>query len=121
MGTGRATSSIEVARNRRKRLNHAGEVVTQLRAITSVVMPDASYVRNCNAEHRELAVRSAPGGRRGDISQSRRLAAILAADLGGVLSADASGQGHAGEPQSVAPRAVPGGLDDPPAKADSHR
>ena len=34
------------------RLDDAREVVTRLRAITSVVIPDASYLRN--AEHREL-------------------------------------------------------------------
>jgi tetratricopeptide (TPR) repeat protein len=34
------------------RHDNAREVVTQLRAITSVVIPDASYLRN--AEHREL-------------------------------------------------------------------
>ena len=34
------------------RLDEAREIVTRLRAITSVVMPDASYLRN--AEHREL-------------------------------------------------------------------
>ena len=34
------------------RLDDAREVVTKLRAITSVVMPDASYLRN--AEHRQL-------------------------------------------------------------------
>jgi hypothetical protein len=34
------------------RLDDAREVVARLRAITSVVMPDASYLRN--AEHREL-------------------------------------------------------------------
>jgi hypothetical protein len=34
------------------RLDDAREIVTRLRAITPVVMPDASYLRN--AEHREL-------------------------------------------------------------------
>ena len=34
------------------RLDDAREIVTRLRAITSVVIPDASYLRN--AEHREL-------------------------------------------------------------------
>jgi Flp pilus assembly protein TadD len=34
------------------RLDDAREVVALLRAITAVVMPDASYLRN--AEHREL-------------------------------------------------------------------
>ena len=34
------------------RLEDAREIVTRLRAITSVVIPDASYLRN--AEHREL-------------------------------------------------------------------
>jgi hypothetical protein len=34
------------------RLDDAGEVVTRLRAITSLVIPDASFFRN--AEHREL-------------------------------------------------------------------
>ena len=34
------------------RLDDAREIVARLRAITSVVMPDASYLRN--AEHREL-------------------------------------------------------------------
>ena len=34
------------------RLDEAREIVTRLRAITSVVIPDASYLRN--AEHREL-------------------------------------------------------------------
>ena len=34
------------------RLDEAREIVARLRAITSVVMPDASYLRN--AEHREL-------------------------------------------------------------------
>ena len=34
------------------RLDDAREIVAGLRAITSVVMPDASYLRN--AEHREL-------------------------------------------------------------------
>jgi tetratricopeptide (TPR) repeat protein len=34
------------------RLDNAREIVERLRAITSVVMPDASYLRN--AEHREL-------------------------------------------------------------------
>jgi len=34
------------------RLDDAREIVARLRAITSVVMPDASYLRD--AEHREL-------------------------------------------------------------------
>jgi hypothetical protein len=34
------------------RLDDAREIVTRLRAITSVVTPDLSYLRN--AEHREL-------------------------------------------------------------------
>ena len=34
------------------RLDAAREIVARLRAITSVVMPDASYLRN--VEHREL-------------------------------------------------------------------
>ena len=47
----------------------------RLRAITSVVVPDDSYLRN--AEDRKLFLSElALGGRRGDMSQSRRLAAI---------------------------------------------
>jgi hypothetical protein len=34
------------------RLDDARDVVARLRAVTSVVIPDASYLRN--AEHREL-------------------------------------------------------------------
>jgi len=34
------------------RLDNAREIVTRLRAITSVVIPDLNYIRN--AEHREL-------------------------------------------------------------------
>jgi tetratricopeptide (TPR) repeat protein len=47
----------------------------------------------------------APGGRRGAVSQTRRLAAILAADVG-VFAAHRGGPGrHARTPQGAAPRA----------------
>jgi adenylate cyclase len=45
------------------RLDDAREIVTRLRAITPVVMPDANYLRN--AKHRELylsGLRLAAGG-----------------------------------------------------------
>jgi adenylate cyclase len=53
------------------RLGEAREVVERLRAITSVVIPDASYLRN--PDNRELFL----SGWRSDMSQTRRLAAIL--------------------------------------------
>ena len=75
------------------RLDDAREIVARLRAITSVVIPDASYLRN--AEHRELflsGLRLAAG--EADMSQTRRLAAILAADVAGysrLMGADEEG------------------------------
>ena len=62
------------------RLDDAREIVARLRAITSVVIPDATFLRN--AEHRELFL------------SGLRLAAILAADVAGysrLMGADEEG------------------------------
>ena len=75
------------------RLDEAREIVARLRAITPVVMPDVSYLSQPGAP-RAVPVGPAPGGRRGDMSQTRRLAAILAADVAGysrLMGADEEG------------------------------
>ena len=55
------------------RLDDAREIVTRVRAVTSLVIPDLSYYRN--AEHRELLLSGLrPGGRRDDVSRTRRAA-----------------------------------------------
>jgi len=55
---------------------------------------------------RAVPVGIASGGRRGRMSQTRRLAAILARRCGGLFAADGGGRGgHARTPQSAAPRA----------------
>src|SRR5437868_15540746 len=61
----------------------AQDIVGRLRAITPVVMPDANCLRNL--EHRELylsGLRLAAGGG-AIISQTSRLATILAVDVAG--------------------------------------
>ena len=75
------------------RLDEAREIVARLRAITPVVIPDASYLAEPRAP-RAFPVGPAPGGGRGDMSQTRRLAAILAADVAGysrLMGADEEG------------------------------
>jgi Flp pilus assembly protein TadD len=57
------------------RLDNAREIVRRLRATTTVVIPDASFLRN--AEHRELLLSGLRlAARRRDMSQTRRFAAI---------------------------------------------
>ena len=75
------------------RLDEAREIVARLRAITPVVVPSAAHLREPRAP-RAVPVGPAPGGRRGDMSQTRRLAAILAADVAGysrLMGADEEG------------------------------
>ena len=75
------------------RLDDAREIVARLRAITPVVIPDASFLAEPRAP-RAVPVGPAPGGGRGDMSQTRRLAAILAADVAGysrLMGADEEG------------------------------
>ena len=75
------------------RLDEAREIVARLRAITPVVVPSDCALRN--PEHRELflsGLRLAAG--EDDMSQTRRLAAILAADVAGysrLMGADEEG------------------------------
>ena len=75
------------------RLDEAREIVKRLRAITPVVIPSVIPYRN--PEHRELflsGLRLACG--RDDMTQTRRLAAILAADVAGysrLMGADEEG------------------------------
>jgi tetratricopeptide (TPR) repeat protein len=62
------------------RLDEARTIVARLRAITPLVVPSALPYRN--PRPRAAPVRPAAGDRRdGDMSQSRRLAAILAANV----------------------------------------
>jgi TolB-like protein len=63
------------------RLEEARAIVARLRAVTPQVVPSDLPWRN--PEHREPLVGPAAGGGRGDVSQTRRLAAILAADVAG--------------------------------------
>ena len=93
------------------RLDEARQVIERLRSITSVIVPIATHWLSTTA--RALLIWSAPGDGRGDMSQTRRLAAILAADVAGyprrrcgrVRAADGGGRGrHVRTPQSAAPR-----------------
>ena len=61
------------------RLDEAREIVARLRAITSVVIPDVELSAEPRAP-RAFLVGPAPRGGRDDMSQTRRLAAILAAE-----------------------------------------
>ena len=75
------------------RLEEARVIIERLRAISPVVVPELSHFRN--PEHRELflsGLRLAAG--EADMSQTRRLAAILAADVAGysrLMGADEEG------------------------------
>jgi hypothetical protein len=62
------------------RLDEAREIIRRLRAITPAVMEPATRYRN--PELRELV------SRRSGMSQTRRLAAILAVDVCGILAPD---------------------------------
>ena len=74
------------------RLDEAREIVARLRAITPLVVPtDLPFATPRTASS---PVGPAPGGGRGDMSQTRRLAAILAADVAGysrLMGADEEG------------------------------
>jgi hypothetical protein len=92
------------------RLDAARELVKRLRAVASVVVPDDLPYRN--PEDRELflsglSLAAAEAG----MSQSRRLAAILAADVAGYSRLMGGGRGrHARTPGGAAPRACSRGL-----------
>jgi Tetratricopeptide repeat len=60
-------------------LDDARAIVARLRTITPLVVPSAAQFRN--PHDRELYLSGLPGGRRDEMSQTRRLAAILAADV----------------------------------------
>jgi len=82
-----------------ERLDEARAIASRLRSLTPVVVPSGAQFRN--PEQRELylsglrlAAGPALGGGRGDMSQTRRLAAILAADVAGysrLMGADEEG------------------------------
>src|SRR5262245_63605208 len=61
------------------RLEEARAIIERLRTISPLVVPELNQFRN--PEHRELLLSGAAGGRGGGMSQTRRLAAILAADV----------------------------------------
>jgi hypothetical protein len=85
------------------RLDEAREIVARLRAITSVVIPDASFVRN--REHRELWL----SGLRLAMGDANEPDPPACRDpgrrCGGVFAADGGGRGRdARTPQGAAPR-----------------
>ena len=76
------------------RLDEARAIVSRLRDITSQVVPNARSDSASLRGPRAIAIGSAPSGGRGDMSQTRRLAAILAADVAGysrLIGADEEG------------------------------
>ncbi len=100
------------------RLDEARAIVLRLRAITPRVVPSDLPWRNpedrelllsglrlaAGEATRALPIGPPPGGRRRSMSQTRRLAAILAADVAGVFAADGGGRGrHARSPRGAAP------------------
>jgi hypothetical protein len=48
------------------RLDHAREIVTRLRVITSVVIPDLSYLQNADADRRANPSQATGARKRGD-------------------------------------------------------
>jgi len=82
-----------------ERLDEARAIASRLRSLTPVVVPSGAQFRNPEQPELylsglRLAAGPALGGGRGDMSQTRRLAAILAADVAGysrLMGADEEG------------------------------